>query len=178
MHRRARIKAVANLSASRRAANKGNSDVSNKTKENESEIIKSDIEINPEEQGKSSESLPVIKPHDNVTHCLTENNDVNVTEENEINVTEKCQETSQTEVLPSAIEEVQEIKYSCESSNALQHDTATFKTPLQIPRVDDDSSSSSTSVPSAIKHRRFKIAPRLIASRNTPRALVSVNTST
>lgn len=181
MHRRARIKAVANLSAARRPASKSSSDVSNKKKEcetpSEKEIEECEDKINSKDFMKSSNSLPVNKPADNlIENISTEKEDRESLDVSERDLTEKCQGAKSQVVLPDTIEEAEELNNSSESSSKLQHEEATFKTPLQMPRVDGDSFNASTSVPSSTKHRRFKIAPRLVVSRNSSK-VVSLNIS-
>lgn len=157
MQRRPRIKAVANLSASRRAANKNNPDSQTKTS-NESE--------KSNEYAKIEHNTSVIE--------------LTATQECE----QQCDSSQESSKLGSVVNEKlleplaqseTELKISqqIETKTPSQDDPSTFKTPPQMPRNEKEPTGTSTSHSNANKFRKFKIAPRLTAPRNVTKSQVS-----
>lgn len=162
MQRRPRIKPVANLSASRRSANKSNSDSQSKTSqvkgdsENSAEISK--VQTN-DESGKiplvasSSESEQVPES----SHRTPEIDKLkSVVELNEKPLEPKSPQTKSDP----------ELHNQLEPKNASVDVPLTFKTPSQLHRNEKDTAGCSTSNSTAKPFRKFKITPRLTASRN------------
>lgn len=142
MQRRARIKAVANLSSSRRSSTKAKSeihtDTSNVANKPEtlsqvcSEDVQADKEISPSATAHKTSEVEVAVANNAPKH-------ENVAEPN------KAEQISDNTTLHHQI--------------STKEECTTFKAPLQLPRLENDSSLPPHSLP--LKMRRFKVAPRL-----------------
>lgn len=169
--RRARIKVTANLSASRRTANKTSVDTQNASKEIDNEITKTqENDVNSQSQSETTAGLSQIHSIDVKSSIDTTLNDcASNHDENFPKLTEKS-----TEARPATPESAQ--KKLTSDIEARPDESSTFKTPMQMPRAEIDSSgtlSSSQPSTSSNKFRRFKIAPRLNTSRNVVKLQVS-----
>lgn len=158
MQRRARIKAIANLSASRRTASKNSTEISKKTSEIESD-----------DSGTKDEEIKVPGSH---THeDLSGSSSSSKLSPSQICATPTIDEKISTQQIEQS-EKDQKLSPN-QQSTFLQNEAATFKTPLQIPRNESEASGSSHPVSNATKIRRLKIAPRLNASRSALKIRVS-----
>lgn len=167
MQRRARIKAVANLSTSRRPANKNNSEIGVKNETEKSGTIAEITQEGKDSVDATQSSVP------NVTSVKGEHkDDARVATEISSGINEKSLDQDPAE----QAETNYKVPNHSEDHTSSHDESATFKTPLQMPRTDNEpagSSSSLSSQPSGNKFRRFKIAPRLNASRNVFKVQVS-----
>lgn len=155
--RRARIKAVANLSASRRPVGKVTVD---SQKENSEDQKK--------EENKCSET----------DHATEDPPQATESDHTNSNITPVSVETASSgnDAIAKISDAQNYHKVSNQSETATlseRHtdETATFKTPMQIPKCESESSSSAANQ-SARKFKRSKVAPRLNASRNVPKVQV------
>lgn len=167
MQRRARIKAVANLSTSRRPANKNNSEIGVKN-----EIEKSGAIAEITQEGNDSiDATRSAVPNVNSSVKGEHKDDVRVATEISSGINKKSLDQDPAE----QAEINHKVPNHSEDHTSSHDESATFKTPLQMPRTDNEpaGSSSLSSQPSGKKFRRFKIAPRLNASRNIFKAQVS-----
>lgn len=160
MQRRARIKAVANLSASRRTGNKSSSEISKKTEVENDEVEKKEIK---EQKKLADSSLPgSSSPRKSSPSDHLQNNCTN----------SKSNEEKIPETISAQANSDKDQKYpKHEQLTVVQSDTATFKAPLQLPRNESDAPGSSQPV---VNKRRFKIAPCLNASRNVHKIQVKL----
>lgn len=168
MQRRARIKAVANLSTSRRPANKNNSGIGAKNETEKSEAI---VEIT-QEGNDSIDTIQSSVPNVASSVGAEHKDDARVATEISSEINKKSLDQDPAE----QAETNHKVPNHSEDHTTSHDESATFKTPLQMPRTDNEpagSSSSLSSQPSGNKFRRFKIAPRLNASRNVFKAQVS-----
>ncbi|CRK91144.1 CLUMA_CG004830, isoform A [Clunio marinus] len=147
MQRRARIKAVANLSSTRRATNKNSG-----SKETESQINESEKERNCKTSNKDEEPFTKLP-------FKAENSEVD-SNEAAINIIEKKVEAISTNEIAEERNEcnTQNNQISCHQSS--ENAFETFKTPLHMPTE----STGPVSQP-VNKFRRFKLAPLLVPSR-------------
>lgn len=161
--RRARIKPIANLAATRRSANKSNSDSQTPAKEK-------DI------QSQKSEENDLVAQSNLELVASSSQPDVSVSISSQLHELGKEEEKLNEKVLEvdPAVVNIAEKKPTTglEQSLTSQDEPSTFKTPLHMPRAENDSSISLISQSSANKFRRFKVAPRLNTSRNVPKVQV------
>lgn len=155
--RRARIKPVANLSAARRPINKSTS-----AAEGKEELDK--------KQNEKIESVPQQSPRDDNVTIKDKIEDVPSVDELAKSSSENVEKSADDEIQRDKIESA--ISQS-ESLSPIKDETATFKTPMQLPRNEADTIGSSSNHSSANKFKRFKLAPRLNASRNVQKFQVS-----
>jgi hypothetical protein len=143
MQRRARIKAVANLSSTRRAATK------TKTESRSDPIASSQEPDTLAQIGSTSEDVDLDKtvplPNPALQNSPRKAADATRNYKVEIEATPKAEQISTNASLPHQVLSKQEC-------NA-------FKAPLQMPRIENDANLPSHQLPGKI--RRFKIAPRL-----------------
>lgn len=167
MLRRARIKVAANLSTQRRSGNKNSSETQNATKDNIQKSKENDANSQPEhEKSEASSQSTVISSQSSIESF--QQDDISSVDKNEEKLNEKSLELNPAE--NEATEK--RLSYSVELPIAQLDKSSTFKTPLQMPRAEIDSSVPSASQSSGNKFRRFKIAPRLNTSRNVPKVQV------
>lgn len=161
--RRARIKPVANLAATRRSASKCSSDALTPAKEK-------DI------QSQKSEQNDVVAQSDLELSAGPSQPDVSASVSSQLNdsaIEEEKVSEKVLEVDPAAVASTEKKPTTgLEHSLTSQDEPSTFKTPLQMPRAESDSSISSASQSSVNKFRRFKVAPRLNTLRNVPKVQV------
>lgn len=166
--RRARIKPVANLAATRRSANKSSSDPVTPAKENESDSTSLD------DSSAVVQSSHVKTADPTCPDRLVAVSEVELQSQQKICKKEENPSEELLEVKPALDDESINKPIACrEQSNSSINEASTFKTPLQLPRAENESSAASTSQSSSNKFRRFKVAPRLNTSRNVPKIQVS-----
>lgn len=171
--RRQKIKVAANLSVTRRNVNRGNAETQLSLKQNDLEKPQqSNVNIESERIATevSDINLPTksIQTPDESPHV----DDINKVAECNRELNEKC-----LEVDPAGpVKPEKKLSFQFEQPAPSQDESSTFKTPLQMPRSENDSSgaSSSSQSISGNKFRRLKMAPRLNASRNVPKNAVSI----
>lgn len=169
MQRRARIKAVANLSASRRTTAKASSETQNKTIENDSESHKSQVnEVEQEVNAQIALSVSLSSSVSPSSTDVIQKIDENVSAD-DLHVKEKKLEST----LVKLEDTKPNVASNIEKQVIAQDESATFKTPQQMHRSESEPSGSATSHSTANKFRRFKMAPRLNTSRNVAKAPVS-----
>ena len=166
--RRSRIKVTANLSTTRRSTNKSSGDSQNSTT-NGGESTNDDV--NSQQQQKPTDEIPHPQSVDLKLQSESKKNDcASILSENS---------SSLNEAEPVAAENDPNV-IAKDSHEVTTHsnEPATFKTPLQMPRAESDSSGSSAQAStSSNKFRRFKIAPRLNTSRNVTKFQVNFSFS-
>lgn len=177
--RRARIKVTANLSATRRTANKTNADKQNATKETDNEIDSKSQENNVNSPSQPETTVEISQPLTNEGKSSIDSTAIDCASspsENFLKLNEKSSESD-----PVTAESAQkQLTSDTEAQPSPQNEPSTFKTPMQMPRAEIDSagtSSSSQPSTSSSKFRRFKIAPRLNTSRNVAKPQVSFNST-
>lgn len=157
MMRRSRIKPVANLSTSRRGVNKPTADVQNASKEKEIESQEIAIDL-PQKQETSevsgSSPTPDVKPSSEVIN-FTEN-------PKSSEIVEKLNEKSHERDSAEPENKDGKMRFYFMPQCSCPDESGTFKTPLQMPRTETESSGSSSP---GNKFRRFKVAPRLVVKR-------------
>lgn len=166
--RRARIKPVANLAATRRSANKSNSDPVTPAKENVSDSTSLDDNSAVTQSDHKKTADPACPDE------LEAVSEVALQSQQKIYKKEENPSEELLEVKPALDNESIKKPIACiEHSTSSINEPSTFKTPLQLPRAENESSAASSSQSSSNKFRRFKVAPRLNTSRNVPKIQVS-----
>ena len=161
MQRRARIKAVANLSASRKNTNKSSTEISKKTSE-----IEIDDPTKIDLQKRSSDDLPETSQHISLSSNVSPQK-INIIQDLGVEVSN---ESEAHETFRETISSQQNMEK--DQPVSLKNENATFKAPLKMPRNESETSGSNVN-----KNRRLKVAPRLNALRNVVKVQVCLNFS-
>jgi hypothetical protein len=172
MQRRARIKAVVNLSSSRRAAKVNSENVKGEKSEVEESKKKSSEKEIAESTNKLSQSPLESSSADSQSTSATYHDDKNKSSESDAaKLNEKSKQPD-----PAVLSRSEDkLSSKNELSNLVPDEPTTFKTPLQLPRAaDNEMAGTSSSQSNANKFKRFKMAPRLTAPRNVPKVHVSI----
>lgn len=161
--RRARIKAVANLSSRRSAP---------KVKQETQDDIQNEEKIFPPDESK--EEVPLSNPEASSNDPAT--SDPMTIEEIPKIIVENCHRENEIASFPncssiSNLKQVEAINNNVlaevtQQLEGTKHDSATFKTPTQVPRVTtEENQSTPTGSSQSANFRRIKMAPRLKAVR-------------
>lgn len=179
MQRRARIKAVANLSTSRRSVNKNSSEISKKTSEIESddgekEIEKRNLNVTSSNPiNESQESSSTKSPLYTSLHKISSDPSLDVRSSNTAHSATKNEKTSSQASSGEQGSKEQSITTELKLPTITQNESVTFKTPMQMSRNENEASGSHP-ILNVNKSRKFNIAPRLNSSRNVHRIHVSL----
>lgn len=168
--RRSRIKVTANLSATRRPANKSSGDSQNATT-NGGESTNDDV--NSQHQQITTDEVSLPQSVDLKSPTESKKNDcASILSENSSSLNEKSFEVDPV----AAGNDPNVITKDSQEVTSHSNEPVTFKTPLQMPRAENDSSGiSAQASTSSNKFRRFKIAPRLNTSRNVTKFQVNLH---
>jgi hypothetical protein len=167
---------TANLSAARRSTNKTSADSKNATKESELESQNSNgNDVNSNSLPKTVAEVTQEESSDFKSPTKTRGNDcASIASEKFVSLNEKSLESD-----PAGNQNDPEINSNDFPADLSQsNQSATFKTPLQMPRAENDSSGTSAQAStSSNKFRRSKIAPRLNTSRKLTKSQVNFSFS-
>lgn len=167
MQRRPRIKAVANLSASRRAAIKSYSDSQSKTSELKNDSEKSLENSQPEQECGAEEDLfEATTSKVEMQSDLLQKKD----EQMELEKVAACEKLVELK-MPEQAKTDLKLHYQIDCKSPCLENPTTFKAPPQMQRNEKEPAGSSHS--NTNKFKKFKIAPRLTALRNVVKSQAS-----
>ena len=160
------------MSATRRSANKSSGDTQNSTitaGESTSEDVNSQHQQVDTNEVSQPQSVDLKSPtKSNEKDCAS------ILSENSSSLNENLFEPD----LTTAGNDPDVASKELRETTTLSNEPATFKTPLQMPRVENDSPGTSAQAStSSNKFRRFKIAPRLNTSRSVTKFQVNFHFS-